>query len=72
MNKIEKIHPVTPEVVSNRVVISNKVFKEIVTTLNNAIDTLNILISKYNEDHESIENLRGQIKELAQAMNTLI
>ena len=78
MNKIEKVYPVTPEVVSNRVIVSNKVLKQLVTSLNEVIIATNTLIDKV-EDLDSkttklsteINNTKSSVQALAAAMQDL-
>ena len=81
MNKIEKTHPVTPRVVSNRVIISNKVFTELIDTINSIVNATNSLIDAVEslEDnltacdnkHTSSETALGnQASELRTAINS--
>lgn len=78
MNKIEKVYPVTPEVVSNRVIVSNKVLKQLVTSLNEVIVATNILIDKVEGLDSKTTNLtteidttKSSVKALAAAMQDL-
>lgn len=79
MNKVEKIHPVTPRVVSNRVIISNKVFTELIDTINanivatnsliDAFETLNSKVEGYNNYHiDAEQNLETQTNSLREAV----
>ena len=72
MEQLEKLQPLAVNVSNHRVIVSDKVFSEIINTINKEIEVINILIDKNNEDHESIKELRGQIKNLANALNTII
>lgn len=75
MNKIEKVHPVTPSVVSNRVIISNKVFRELVECVNNIVETTNNIIdtlSNLENDLRSIDNTHTNAEaELQVRANTI-
>ncbi len=44
MNKVEKINPATGNVASNRVVVNNKIFQEIINAVNTNAETTNKII----------------------------
>ena len=78
MPKMEKIHPVTPSIVSNRVVISNKVLSGIVNAVNTLIESNNAIIDKLESlDGDvttlktTVHNNQQAVQALAQAVQTL-
>lgn len=44
MNKVEKINPATSNIASNRVVVNNKIFQEIINAVNTNAETTNQII----------------------------
>lgn len=44
MNKVEKINPATGNIASNRVVVNNKIFQEIINAVNTNAETTNQII----------------------------
>lgn len=44
MNKVEKINPATGNIISNRVVVNNKVFQEIINAVNTNAEATNQII----------------------------
>ena len=78
MGKIEQIHPVPQSIVSSRVVISNKIFTQIVNHINLLVDTTNTLINRVeqvagtNENlHQDLEETKQSLQNLAKAVQTL-
>ena len=68
MNKVEKIHPVTPRVVSNRVIISNKVFTELIDTINANIAATNSLIDAFETLNSKVEGYGAKTNSLREAV----
>ncbi len=62
MNKIEKINPATGNIASNRVVINNKIFQEIINAVNTNAETTNKLI-------DAVALLEQKITELTKDTN---
>ena len=71
MEQIEKIQPITTKVSGHRVIISDKVFSEIIAVINKQTEAINGLIDKTNDNYESIETLDSSLKELANALSKL-
>lgn len=71
MEQIEKIQPITTKVSGHRVIISDKVFSEIITVINKQTEVINALIDNTNTNNHAIETLDSSIKELANAINKL-
>lgn len=71
MEQIEKIQPITTTVSGHRVIISDKIFSEIITVINKQTEVINQLIDKTNNNDEAIETLDSSLKELANALRKL-
>ena len=77
MNKLEKLVPERISVLNHKIVVSEKVFDSIVTTLNKHTEVINDLIDCINNDRskissieESVKELRNATKRLAEALQT--
>lgn len=71
MGQIEMLHPITTSVTNHRVVISDKVFSEIIEVINKQTEVINSLIEKTSNNQNAIKTLDNSLKDLATAINKL-
>lgn len=71
MGKIEKVHPIGANIVSNRIIISNQTLNDIVKVTNALVDTVNALcdkLSDYDKVKQDIQTTKDSVKALAKAI----
>lgn len=71
MAKLEKLVPEKISIVGRRVVVDEKTFGEIITTVNDLIEIISNLKQESSRHTKDIEESRGAIQTLAQAFKTL-
>jgi hypothetical protein len=71
MDKIKQIKPLAPAVLGHRVIVSDKVFSEIISTINLQTEVINALVTHSAKVDTSIETLENSLKNLANAIRNL-
>ena len=75
MNKVDKINPVTGNIASNRVVVNNKIFQEIINAVNTNAETTNKIIDVVALLEQKITDLskdtNGKFEEVLAAINSV-
>ena len=64
MNKLEKVRPVTPAIASNRVIISNTVFQDIIKAIDSHVDAINTLIDEVVAIRAEVNSSKSTSNEL--------
>ncbi len=79
MDKLERLDPIPISIATNKVIISDKVFSQLVSKLNEQTDTINALITSNAELIKQVTVLKTQlsetqdtIKKLATAIGNLL
>lgn len=71
MVQLEKIQPIPVQVSGHRVIVSDKVFNEIITVINKQTEVINSLIDNTKQNNEAIDTLDNSLRELANALQSL-
>ena len=79
MDKLERLDPIPISIATNNVIISDKIFRQLVSKLNEQTDTINALITSNAELIKQVTVLKTQlsetqdtIKKLATAIGNLL
>ena len=71
MEQIEKIQPIAAAVSGHRVIVSDKVFSEIINVINLQTEVINKLVDNQAEAASQLSTLDSSIRNLANAIRNL-